>query len=403
MLDLRYLLRHSVKVSQALSSRDQSHAKTVRRILKLLGRARSLRRRARAAYPDKAAKFGTGGSEGCSSESSARLGESYARLKKALMYELSKLPNLPDPTVPVGRHESEDRLVRQHLCSTLLPAEKGALRLVWLGQGSTRHIAGAGFELLNGDEARMVRMLATFALDLHSQYFIEVQMPALLSSRAMFGSGHLPRFEKAAYSVEGTDLWLAPTVEVAFCALHSGTKLTHEKLPARYIAHQTCFRKEVGGGGVDSHLRLHQYEQVELFSLCEPSNSRGELEFILDRAELPLRMLKLQYRVIEFCRGQLPFSSEKAYRLEVFFPRSKRWVGVSTVSLAGNFLARRSRISLAPGAGNQLLHTINGSALACSRIRQALLEYGHNQNALPAVINAPALSSNNMTLSSLLN
>jgi seryl-tRNA synthetase len=224
----------------------------------------------------------------------------------------------------------------------------------------------------------MLRALSSLALDLHSPEFVELSLPSLLSERAMFGSGHLPRFKNAAYHIDARDLWLAPTAEVAFSALHQGRTVEISDLPERYIAQLTCFRGEAGGGGVASQFRLHQYEQVELFSLCEPSRSIAELQFLLEKAELALRILELRYRVVEFCSGQLPFSSAKAYKLEIFLPISNRWLGVSTVSLSSDFLARRSGIRLAGVSGNRYVHTLNASALACSRIRLALLEYGYN-------------------------
>lgn len=313
---------------------------------------------------------------------------------------LAALPNLPHPSTPDGLQEDCDVLVSECLNANFPSFGNTALdsRDKPVDPELAARVTGSGFEVLRGDEARILRALTNFALELNGDEFEELSLPALVSEASMMGSAHLPKFASGAYSIADTALWLAPTAEVAFCALHREARIHVEDLPVRYVAHVPCFRREIGGGGSGSRFRLHQYHQVELFSACDPARSLDELLFILDRAEQALRRLELRYRVIELCSGQLPFSAAKAFKIELFLPRSDQWIDVSTVSLATDFLARRSDLCMKGTSSKVYLHTVNASALACSRVRLALTEYGYGggSDSIPMALRA-YLSSNNHT------
>lgn len=303
------------------------------------------------------------------------------------------LPNLPHASVPDGRDEAANVVVAEF--TGIVPTNVAeVLPCGRFDAAESARVAGTGFELLRGSDARMLRALSRFALEINANEFEELSLPALVSTAAMQGSAHLPKFAAGAYAVAGESLWLAPTAEVAFVALLRGARLKRTGLPARHMAHVPCFRREIGSGGITARFRLHQYQQVELFSVCEPERSLDELQFLLECAQRALRRLHLRYRIVELCSACLPFSAAKAYKLEIYFPRSDRWIDVSTVSLATDFLARRSDIRLSGGGGLHV-HTLNASALACTRVRLALLEYGYSSDpgAIPEALLTHYLST----------
>lgn len=380
MLDLRHLVRNADDVCEALRWRGVD-AESVKRVHGLARQRLELQQQLEALQALVNRRSHTQHTNASAFETKVerrRLRKEREHTDKELASELHRFPNLPHASSPLGTTERDDVIVRER------PSDGAVGEVVIsavppsLGSDVAARVAGSGFELLKGRDARILRALVTFAMELHSPEFVELLLPSLASDESMFGSGHLPKFSNAAYRVPADGLWLAPTAEVAFCALHRGDRLAAENLPARYVAHLTCFRREAGGGGASSRFRLHQYHQVELFSVCEPSRSIGELEYMLEKSELALQLLGLRYRVIEMCRSQLPFSAAKAYRLEIFLPRSGCWMDVSTVSLATDFQGRRSDIQLAGCKARNYAHTVNASALACSRVRIALLEYGYS-------------------------
>jgi seryl-tRNA synthetase len=320
----------------------------------------------------------------------------FRMAESAFLEAAELLPNLPDDSAPSGLLDADNRIVDEY-AGTLRVSGSDAQRREFIPTSpltASASIAGSGFAVLRGESARLQRGLATLALELHGAVFEEVSLPALVSEQAMRASGHLPKFASGAYAVANSALWLTPTAEVAFCALHRGEVIDRSRLPIRYIAQTPCFRREIGSGGTAARHRLHQYHQVELFSLCEPKRGLDELAFLLASAQEALRRLGLRYRVVELCCGQLPFSAAKAYKLEIFLPVSGYWLDVSTVSFAGDFLARRGDIRFADAGQRELVHTINASALACSRILDALVEYGINASfeALESVLSSLSLN-----------
>lgn len=295
--------------------------------------------------------------------------------------ELALLPNLPDPSTP--RHVVE--------VSPLIEANESihTARCVDPANQSRGHpvLALPGYEQLRGNAATMLRALATYALDIHADAFVEVSGPAVVTTQSLWRSGHLPKFESSMMRLPKDDLWMIPTAETMLCALHSDQHIPEGLLPLRYIARSTCFRGEVGAGGVAARFRLHQYEQVELFTFCEPDSSGAELELLLDRAQTGLKNLDITFRVRALHVGALPFSSTKAYKIEAYLPQSCQWLDISTVSLIGDFQARRALTKSA--RGRKFVHTLNASAMACSRVRNVLAEYGYDgssQDHVPTVL-----------------
>lgn len=391
MIDVRFLISDPHEVFSLLGRRGITHENIQRAHDKVL-RARAKRRDLESIYAiknqidkDLAPEL----QHLQLKQKRLRLRDECENAEHQMEKELQNLPNIPLLSTPDGLHENNNLIVAEHAgnshTSVYHKVHEGFQNAVAIPNGQ---IAGAGFEMLRGNCARMLRALSNFALKLHADNFEELALPAIVSQTSMLGSAHLPKFAEAAFPLEGERLWLAPTAEVAFCALHRSTCLEEACLPVRYISSVPCFRREIGSGGVAARFRLHQYHQVELFSICDPAQSIDELAFMLQSAELALRELGLHFRSTELCCGKLPFSAAKAYKLEVFLPISARWIDVSTISLSTDFLARRSNIRMTKTGRRTLVHTLNASAMACSRVRVALMEYGFAENCatIPSVL-----------------
>ena len=313
----------------------------------------------------------------------AVLEEEEKALELKLREQLLTFPNLPAAETPDGANETENVEVLRWGT----PRDEDGLEEHWqiadrLGlfesERSVR-IAQSRFVTLLGAGARLERALISFMLDLHGgKGYTEVLPPILVNSASLTGSGQLPKFAEESFRCADDDLWLTPTAEVPVTSLHRGEVIPAEQLPLRYVAYTPCFRREAGSYGRDTRglIRLHQFNKVELYWFCRPEDSAAAHQQITADAEAVLQALELPYRKIELCTGDLGFSAQRTYDLEVWLPGAGAYREISSCSVCGDFQARRSGIRFKEGKGTQLVHTLNGSGLAVGRTMAALLETG---------------------------
>lgn len=241
-------------------------------------------------------------------------------------------------------------------------------------------LAGSMFALYRGNGARLLRALGAFALDAHADAYEEIRPPSFALTETLTATGHLPKFSEEAYLMERDDLWAIPTAEVPLTSMHRGEILAEADLPIRLTAQTACFRREAGAAGRDTRglLRVHEFDKVELFAYATPEQAYDCHMDILGRAEALLQALGLFYRVLDLCTGDIGGSSARTFDLEVYSPGVDRWLEVSSVSWFSDYQARRAQVRYRPEGGGspQLVHTVNGSALAWARIWAALVEVG---------------------------
>ncbi len=306
-------------------------------------------------------------------------------IKAQLEEMLLTLPNLPDASTPVGKNEDENVEVRrwgdEYLPHNpdILPHWEIGEKLGILNFERSVRIAQSRFVTLLGAGAALERALIQFMLDLHIKAgYVEVMPPFLINTQSLITSGQLPKFADESFKCDRDDLWLTPTAEVPVTSLYRDEILSSEDLPIYHCAFTPCFRREAGSYGRDTRglIRLHQFNKVEMFKFVHPDTSFDELESLTKQAEAVLQALKLPYRVIALCTGDLGFASVKTYDLEVWLPSSGKYREISSCSNCTDFQARRGSIRFKePGKkGTQLMHTLNGSGLAIGRTMAAILE-----------------------------
>ena len=298
---------------------------------------------------------------------------------------LMGLPNIPHPSVPVGRDSSENAAVKQ---IGKCPEFKFTPRPHWdLGESlkifdfsRASKITGARFPLYLGTGARLERALINFMLDIHTleHDYQEVLPPFIVNRQSMTCTGQLPKFEEDLFKLEGWDYFMVPTAEVPVTNIHQAEILDDEALPILYTACTPCFRSEAGSYGKDTRglIRQHQFNKVELIKFATPETSYDELEKLLNNAEEILKRLKLPYQVVCLCTGDLGFSAAKTYDIEVWMPAQGVYREISSCSNFENFQARRANIRFRRKGkrGTELVHTLNGSGLAVGRTVAAILE-----------------------------
>ena len=306
------------------------------------------------------------------------------KLSDGLNELLIRVPNLPQPDVPVGpdmraaiivREEGEKREFdfspRGHL-------ELGeSLDLIDFKRAAK--ISGSHFALFKGPGALLERALINFMLDQHTvnNGYTEISPPFVSNRETMMGTGQLPLLEEDMYHLKRDDYFLIPTAEVPITNIHRGEVLKESDLPIKYVGYTPCFRREAGSYGKETRglLRIHQFDKVEMVKLVRPDTSYREHEELLENAESILKKLQLPYRVVMLPTGELSFASSKCYDIEAWAPGQKEWLEVSSVSNFEDFQARRANIRYRDGKGKiHFVHTLNGSGLALPRIVVAILE-----------------------------
>jgi seryl-tRNA synthetase len=305
--------------------------------------------------------------------------------EKVLQDFLLTIPNLPHASVPAGKEPSDNLEVKQW---GEIPKFDFEPKPHWdLGEElgildfkSGAKITGARFTLYWDLGAKLERALINFMLDLHTREhgYREVLPPFMVNRTSMTGTGQLPKFEEELFKVEGTDYFLIPTAEVPVTNIHQDEVLEEKALPLYYTAYTPCFRKEAGSYGKDTRglIRQHQFNKVELVKFAKPENSYDELERLLSDAEEVLKRLKLPYRVVNLCSGDLGFSASKTYDIEVWLPGQNTFKEISSCSNFEDFQARRAKIRyrIAGKSKTEYVHTLNGSGLAVGRTLVAILE-----------------------------
>ena len=295
------------------------------------------------------------------------------------------IPNLPHPSVPVGKDATDNSEVRRwgeppKFAFAPKPHWEIGEKLGILDFPRAAKISGSGFILYKGAGARLERGLINFLLDLHTREhcYTEVSPPFMVNRNAMIGTGQLPKFEEDMYRLRDDEFYLAPTAEVPVANIHREEILAESDLPICYCAYTPCFRREAGAAGKETRgmIRVHQFDKVELIKFTTPETSYDELEKLVANAERVLQLLGLHYRVVLLCTGDLGFASAKTYDIEVWAPGQKAYLEVSSCSNCEDFQARRANIRFkgADAKRRGFEHILNGSGTALARLYVALLE-----------------------------
>jgi seryl-tRNA synthetase len=298
---------------------------------------------------------------------------------------LLQLPNLPSDSTPIGKDERENVEIRrwgdEYLPTNvdILPHWEIGEKLGILDTKKAVKVAQSRFVSLMGAGAALERALINFMLDSQiNAGYLEVLPPILVNSDSLEGTSQLPKFAEDLFQCKEDDLWLIPTAEVPVTNLYREEILEADQLPIKHCAYTPCFRREAGSYGRDTKglIRLHQFNKVELVKLVKPETSAAEHEALVQNAEAILQALKLPYRVIELCTGDLGFGAAKCYDLEVWLPSSEAYREISSCSNFHDFQARRANIRFKEKSkkGTQFVHTLNGSGLAVGRTMAAILE-----------------------------
>ena len=316
--------------------------------------------------------------------------------KNELDQLLLGLPNIPHESVPEGKDEKNNQLVREwgetldRDFNIIAHLELGkALSLFDFERGAK--ISGSGFPLYTGKGAKLERALINFMLDFQTEQhgYKEIFPPFVVRPESAVTTGQLPKLADDMYASEKDDLWLIPTAEVPLTNIHQNEILSEDQLPINYTAYSACFRREAGSYGKDTRgfLRVHQFNKVELVKFVKPENSYKELEKLVGQAESILQSLGLKYRVIELCTGDLSFAAAKCYDLELWAPGEEKWLEVSSCSNFEDFQARRGNIRYRRNSDKQVefVHTLNGSGVATPRLLVALLETYQNKDGTIAI------------------
>jgi len=301
---------------------------------------------------------------------------------------LRHTPNIAHSSVPIGKSADENVEVRRWLpegfsfendFKILDHIELGKkLKLLDFERGTK--ISGSGFPLYTGKGASLERALINFMLDVHLQKhnYIEIMPPILVNRDSMLGTGQIPKMEEDMYFIEKDGLYPVPTAEVPITNIHRDEILAEKDLTIKYVGYSPCFRREAGSYGKDSKgfLRVHQFNKVEMVKFSKPENSYDELELMVNDAEDILKELKIPYRILMLCTGDLSFSAAKCYDIETWSPAENKWLEASSCSNFESFQARRANIRFKPedSKKTEFIHTLNGSGLATSRLMVSLLE-----------------------------
>lgn len=319
------------------------------------------------------------------SERIERIETDLKEIEEKLREFIINIPNLVHDSVPVGKDESDNRVVRvvgepREFKFEPKPHWEIGERLDIIDFERGAKLSGSRFVVMKGWGAILERALINFMLDLHVKKhgYREIYPPVIVKPEILFGTGQLPKFEEELYRIERDDLYLIPTAEVPLVNLHKDEILKEEDLPIYYTAFTPCFRREAGSYGRDIRgmVRVHQFSKVELVKFTTPETSYEELERLVEDAEEVLKLLGLPYRVVELCTGDLGFSSSKTYDIEVWLPSQGTYREISSCSNCEDFQARRANIRYRPKGGGKprYVHTLNGSGIAVGRTIVAILE-----------------------------
>jgi seryl-tRNA synthetase len=397
MLEIKFLRKNLPEVQKELDARGytvdlDAFKKCDEDRRKILLEIEALRHR-RNVVSDQIAEMKKGGDNADALVAEMReVSSKIKELEKELTSNQEKLdaillgiPNLPHSSVPVGKDEADNPVIKTVGDRPEIGFDPKAH---WdLGKtlgifdfDRAAKITGARFPLYFGAGAKLERALINFMLDVHtdSHGYTETLPPFIVNRQSMTHTGQLPKFEEDLFQIANWDYFLIPTAEVPVTNIHQGEILEEDMLPICYAAYTPCFRSEAGSYGKDTRglIRQHQFNKVELVKFCAPETSYDELETLLIHAETILQKLQIPYQVIEVCTGDLGFSAAKTYDIEVWMPAQGKYREISSCSNFEDFQARRANIRFRRKGkkGTELVHTLNGSGLAVGRTVAALLE-----------------------------
>lgn len=316
-------------------------------------------------------------------EESKQLGDELSGTAEELQSLLYQIPNIPNKLVPAGNSEEDNEEVFREghiptLVDNAMPHWELAKKYDIIDFELGVKIAGAGFPVYKGKGARLQRALISYFLDRNTAAgYTEMQVPHLVNEASGFGTGQLPDKEGQMYHITADDLYLIPTAEVPVTNIFRDTILQESDFPIKYTGYTPCFRREAGsyGAHVRGLNRLHQFDKVEIVHVEHPNNSYEALDTMVEHVKTILRELKLPYRILRLCAGDLGFTSALTYDFEVFSTAQDRWLEISSVSNFETYQANRLKLRYKDQNGkNQLAHTLNGSSLALPRVLAGILE-----------------------------
>ncbi|MEA4884058.1 MAG: serine--tRNA ligase [Clostridia bacterium] len=318
-------------------------------------------------------------------DSIRKLDDELSAVDAEIQEMLLGIPNIPHPSVPLGKDDTENVEVRRWREPTTFTFAPQAHWDIGVALGifdfeRAAKITGARFVIYKGAGSRLSRAITSFMLDLHTTEhgYSEVYPPFLVNRASMVGTGQLPKFAEDMFKCEGLDYYMIPTAEVPVTNMYRGEILDCASLPIKHCAFTACFRAEAGASGRDTRglIRQHEFDKVEMVKFVHPDTSYDELESLVCDAAAVLELLELPYRVTKMCTGDVGFSAAKKYDLEVWMPSYGRYVEISSCSNFEAFQARRADIKFrpAPGAKAEYIHTLNGSGLAVGRTMAAVIE-----------------------------
>jgi seryl-tRNA synthetase len=313
---------------------------------------------------------------------------------------LLRIPNLISDEAPDGTSEADNPVVRMvgHDAGAYgehqrVPHWEIGPQLGILDNERAVKISGAMFSMQRGLGATLVRALCQLGLDRNADAFEEIRPPSLVTTATLTATGQLPKFADDAYAIERDDLWCIPTAEVPLTSIGSGEIFDEAALPVRMMAATPCYRREAGSAGRDTRglLRVHEFDKVEVLAYATPEQAPALLVDLLERAEATMAALGLAYRVVDICAADLGQSHHRSLDVEVYAPGCDQWLEVSSVSWFSDYQARRANVRYRPTGrkGTELVHTLNGSALATPRVWAAIVETHRQPDgsiALPEVL-----------------
>lgn len=407
MLQISYIREHREEVLKGLKKRNFSDLNVVDDILALDEQHRSVKlnmERLSSEANSAAKKIGElmrQGNKDAADQAKAdaaqykeqikNLGPQVDDLDKALFEKLVQLPNLPHISVPEGTSAEDNQVVLEFGDKKVLPADalphwELAAKYGLIDFELGVKVSGAGFPIYKGKGAKLQRALINYFLDKASEAgYEEVEVPILINPDTGYGTGQLPDKEGQMYRVDLDDLYLIPTAEVPVTNMYRDEIIKASDFPIKHTAYTPCFRREAGsyGAHVRGLNRLHQFDKVELVQVVQPEHSYDVLEEMSNYVQSLLKELELPYRVLNLCGGDMGFTSAKTYDMEVWSAAQGRWLEVSSVSNFETFQSNRLKARFKDEQGKtQLVHTLNGSALALPRIVACLLEENQDERGI---------------------
>jgi len=414
MLDIKVIRENPELVKKSVASRGKNMDKQIDQILEIDEKRRKLTMSVESKKSEQNAtskkipelkKSGQDISEIMSnmkvlSDEISRENEELTKLEEKMRGILLSIPNMPNKDVPIGMDDSENIEIRRWETPRTFDFEAKphweiGKDLGILDSERAAKVTGTRFHFYKGLGARLERSVINFFLNTHTQNgYTEIFPPFMANTASLYGTGQLPKFDNG-FKVEGTDFYLIPTAEVPVTNYHRDEILDGNDLTKKYCAYSACFRSEAGSAGRDTRglIRQHQFNKVELVKFSRPEDSYNELEKLTNDAESLLQLLKIPYRVVCLCTGDLGFSSAKTYDIEVWMPSYGRYVEISSCSNFEDYQARRSMIRFKDDkkGKSRLVHTLNGSGLAVGRTVAAILENYQNKDGsvtVPEVLRA---------------